>query len=100
MRRAYNSGNWEKARFYANKLITKKGEDGLAKSVIVRSYWNQRDLEKLGELLAVWKDSELDFIRKKYEKVVKKKPMKKRKMPLKNMKCRVPIYWLIGILTI
>ena len=67
MRRAYNSGDWEKARFYANKLITKKGENGLAKSVIIRSYWNQGDLEKLGELLAVWKDSELDFIRKKYE---------------------------------
>ena len=78
MRRAYNSGDWEKARFYANKLITKKGENGLAKSVIVRSYWNQGDLEKLGELLTVWQDSELDFIREKYEKVVKEIDEKKK----------------------
>ena len=70
MRRAYNYGNWEKARFYANKLLPHPGESDLAKSVIVRSYWNQGDLGKAGELLAVWKDSELDFMREKYERAI------------------------------
>ena len=70
MRRAYNSGNWEKSRFYANKLLTKTGESNLAKSVIVRSYWNERDLEKVGELLAIWIDEGLDSVRAKYEKAI------------------------------
>lgn len=67
MRRAFNSGNWEKSRFYANKLLTKTGESNLAKSVIVRSYWNESDLEKVGELLSLWREEGLDFIREMYE---------------------------------
>ncbi|MAH90918.1 MAG: hypothetical protein CMA11_04035 [Euryarchaeota archaeon] len=39
--------------------------------MIVRSYWNQGDLGKAGELLAVWKNDSLDFIREKYENTTK-----------------------------
>jgi hypothetical protein len=67
MRRAFNSGNWKKSRFYANKLLPFPNESDFAKSVIVRSHWNEGDLEKVGELLTVWKDGELDPIREKYE---------------------------------
>ena len=63
MRRAYNSGKWEKSRFYANKLLPHLSESELAKSVIVRSYWNEGDLEKVGEILALWREEGLDFIR-------------------------------------
>ena len=71
MRQAYNSGNWEKSRFYANKLLSKPDESDLAKSVIIRSYWNQGNLEKVGEMLAIWKNDSLDFIREKYENTTK-----------------------------
>ena len=67
MRRAYNSGNWNKSRFYANKLLSEPNESDLAKSVIVRSYWNQGNLEKVGEILTIWRNEGLDFIREKYE---------------------------------
>ena len=70
MRRAYNSGKWEKSRSYANKLLTKPSESDLAKSVIVRSYWNEGNLEKVGEKLAIWREEGLDFIRDKYEKTI------------------------------
>jgi hypothetical protein len=70
MRRAFNSGNWEKSRFFANKLLPYSNESDLAKSVIVRSHWNEGDLEKVGELLTVWKDGELDFMREKYEMAI------------------------------
>jgi hypothetical protein len=67
MRKAYNSGNWEKARKLAEKLLSKNADIDLAKSVIIRSYWNQRNLEKVGQLLTLWPSEELDFIREKYD---------------------------------
>jgi hypothetical protein len=68
MRQAYNSGKWAKSRLFANKLLTKKGEHALAKSVVIRSYWNEGDLEKMGELLAIWLEDYLDVLRDKYKK--------------------------------
>ena len=70
MRRAYNSGKWEQSRSYANKLLSKPNDSKLAKSVIIRSYWNEGNIGKVGELLAIWQDSELDFIRDKYENTI------------------------------
>ena len=67
MRRAYNSGKWDDSRTHANKLLCKPSESNLAKSVIIRSYWNEGNLERVGELLAIWQDDELGFIRDKYE---------------------------------
>ena len=70
MRNAYNSGKWEKSRSFANKLLSKPDDSKLAKSVIIRSYWNEGNIRKVGELLAIWQDSELDFIRDKYENAI------------------------------
>ena len=47
MRRAYNRGDWENARKYAMKIIDDPREEKLAKSVVLRSYWNQKDLINL-----------------------------------------------------
>jgi len=41
MRRAYNSGNWEKARIHASKIIKIPKEQKLAKSIIIRSFCNE-----------------------------------------------------------
>ena len=76
MRQAYNSGKWAKSRLFANKLLTKKGEHALAKSVVIRSYWNEGDLEKMGGLLAIWLEDDLDVLRDKYEKKMKERSEK------------------------
>ena len=54
MRRAYNLGKWERARFYAFKIISKPKERYLARSVIIRSYWNEGDYSKVLELNKKW----------------------------------------------
>ena len=43
MRRAYNKGNWEKAKFHAYKIINIPKEQQLARDVLIRSCWNQDD---------------------------------------------------------
>ena len=59
MRRAYNSGKYAKARHHAQKLLDIPAEQQLARSVIIRSYWNQQQYEQIVQLLQQWKDSEL-----------------------------------------
>ena len=59
MRRAYNSGRWERARHYAYQLIANPKEQQLARSVIIRSYWNEGDYEKVVQLNEEW-DREFD----------------------------------------
>ncbi len=54
MRRAYNGGNWEKAREIAFRLESNKKEQHLARSIILRSYWNQNDIEKFLEFNQRW----------------------------------------------
>ena len=54
MRRAYNSGRWGRARHYAYQLISNPKEQPLARSVIIRSYWNEGDYEKVVELNEEW----------------------------------------------
>jgi hypothetical protein len=41
MRRSYNKGQWSQARTYANKIIHLPKEQELARSVVIRSYFNQ-----------------------------------------------------------
>ena len=41
MRRSYNKGQWSKARAYANKIIHLPKEQDLARSVVIRSYFNE-----------------------------------------------------------
>jgi len=61
MRRAYNSGRWEKARNYARKIVSKPKEEKLARSVIIRSYWNQGNYSMVLELNQKW-DGEFDYL--------------------------------------
>ena len=61
MRRAYNSGRWERARHYANQIVSKPKEQQLARSVIIRSYWNQGNYSKVRELNTRW-NNEFDHL--------------------------------------
>ncbi len=54
MRRAYNAGRWKTARIYAFKIVTKPKERELARSVIIRSYWNEGNYSKVLELNEEW----------------------------------------------
>ena len=67
MRRAYNRGDWENARKYAMRIIDDPKEEKFAKSVVLRSYWNQKDLSNLDVFLSKWPNDFHD-IRTKFEK--------------------------------
>jgi hypothetical protein len=54
MRRAYNSGRWKRARNLALKIVNKPREEKLARSVIIRSYWNEGNYQKVVELNQEW----------------------------------------------
>ena len=56
MRQAYNKGKWEKARNYAFKIINQPKEQQLARSVIIRSYWNQANTAEVIRLNSLWSD--------------------------------------------
>ena len=73
MRRAYNSGRWERARHYAYQLIANPKEQQLARSVIIRSYWNEGDYEKVVQLNEEW-DHEFDELLQRNSKTVPKNP--------------------------
>ena len=68
MRRSYNRGDWENARKYAMKIIDDPREEKLAKSVVLRSYWNQKDMLKLQVFLDKWSDVDFEDLRKKMKK--------------------------------
>ncbi len=59
MRRAYNNGSWEKARKYAFQIIDHPKERQLARSVIIRSYWNQENNGEVIRLNSLW-DNEFE----------------------------------------
>lgn len=57
MRRAYNNGRWDVARSHAQMLLDRPRERMLARSVMVRSFWNEA---KFADLLACsegWDDA-------------------------------------------
>lgn len=56
MRRAYNAGRYEQARHHARLLLGKPKEAELARSVIVRSYWNEQAFAALVEVGKTWGD--------------------------------------------
>ena len=56
MRRAYNKGNWEKARYHAFKIVEQPKEQKLARSVIIRSYWNEENFTEVVHLNSLWED--------------------------------------------
>ena len=56
MRRAYNRGHWSKARHHAQKLTDSVKERTLARSVIIRSFWNQNQYAEVIRLNNTWKN--------------------------------------------
>ena len=56
MRRAYNAGRWDAARAHASHLLLRPSEQTLARSVIVRSYWNEGRFQELVDCTKEWHD--------------------------------------------
>jgi len=56
MRRAYNAGRYEQARHHARLLLGNSEEAELARSVIVRSYWNEQAYQDLIQAAFRWDD--------------------------------------------
>ncbi len=56
MRRAYNAGRWDAARTHASHLLSRPSEQTLARSVIVRSYWNEGRFQELVDCTKEWHD--------------------------------------------
>ena len=56
MRRAYNAGRYQQARRHARLLLGKQKEAELARSVIVRSYWNEHAYDALIQVGSEWED--------------------------------------------
>ena len=54
MRRAYNNGDFEKAILHAFKIIDSPKEQKLARSVVIRSYWNQKIFSEVIRLNDQW----------------------------------------------
>tara|TARA_B110000444_G_scaffold230832_1_gene238357 strand:+ start:609 stop:1979 length:1371 start_codon:yes stop_codon:yes gene_type:complete len=71
MRRAYNDGSWEKARRYAFQILDQPKETQLARSVIIRSFWNQENTTEVIRLNSLW-DNEFDELSLKAEYVLQK----------------------------
>ena len=56
MRRAYNAGRYEAARAHAHHLLANPKERMLARSVLVRSYWNEQAFQTLLDIASTWED--------------------------------------------
>ncbi|MEZ8032630.1 MAG: hypothetical protein QMC44_03135, partial [Candidatus Poseidoniaceae archaeon] len=57
MRRAYNNGYWINARFHASKIIDSPKEQQLARSVMIRSYWNEENFHEVIRLNSLWENA-------------------------------------------
>ena len=57
MRRAYNKGNWKKAKLHAYKIINIPKEQQLARSVLIRTCWNQEDYSEVIRLNSLWENA-------------------------------------------
>jgi hypothetical protein len=54
MRRAYNKGDWEKAKLHASKIIDIPEEQKLARSILIRACWNQKGFSEVIRLNLLW----------------------------------------------
>jgi hypothetical protein len=57
MRRAYNKGYWINARFQASKIIDSPKEQQLARSVMIRSHWNEGNYHEVIRLNSLWENA-------------------------------------------
>jgi len=54
MRRAYNKGDWKIAKHHASKIINTPKEQELARSVLIRACWNQKEYSEVIHLNSLW----------------------------------------------
>ena len=57
MRRAYNKGEWNTAKHHASKIINIPKEQELARSVLIRACWKQKDFSEVIHLNSLWGDA-------------------------------------------
>ena len=57
MRRAYNKGEWNTAKYHASKIINIPKEQKLARSVLIRACWKQKDFSEVIHLNSLWGDA-------------------------------------------
>ena len=67
MQKAYNSGQFELAVRIANDNLECPLNGELAKSIIIRDFWNQRDFEKVIEFCNKWPEANMQDLRKRAE---------------------------------
>ena len=67
MQKAYNSGQFELAVLIANDNLECPLNGELAKSIIIRDFWNQRDFEKVIEFCNKWPEANMRDLRKRAE---------------------------------
>ena len=56
MRRAYNAGHYAQARHHADRLLSDETQRDLARSIVLRSFWNQQAYRSLVETGQHWTD--------------------------------------------
>ena len=61
MRRAYNNRKWGQARKIANEILTIPKERKLARSIIIRSYYNEGEFEMVIKLNSQW-DGDFQYL--------------------------------------
>jgi hypothetical protein len=78
MRRAYNAGRWSAARHHARLLLHRPKEMKLARSVFVRSYWNEGQFEQVLACSSEWDDEISQTYRSLAEERLAPVPTEKR----------------------
>jgi len=103
MRRAYNAGRWDAARNHASKLLSKPSEQVLARSIIVRSYWNEGRFQELVDCTKEWHEELSHSYREQAidrlkvtggaKKLTMMKEEKLQRLRNEQPKPKVPINW-------
>ena len=103
MRRAYNAGRWDAARTHASHLLSRPSEQTLARSVIVRSYWNEGRFQELVDCTKEWHDELSHSYREQAidrlkvtggaKKLTMMKEEKLQRLRDEQPKPKVPIQW-------
>jgi hypothetical protein len=103
MRRAYNAGRWDAARTHAAKLLSRPSEENLARSIIVRSYWNEGRFQELVDCTKGWHDELSHSYREQAidrlkvtggaKKLTMMKEEKLQRLRNEQPKPKVPINW-------
>mgnify|MGYP001566240416 CR=1 FL=1 len=69
MRRAFNSGKWSAARNLAHKIIDFPKERSLARSIVIRSYWNEKKYSIVEKYIEKWNDMDNSILKHKLAQI-------------------------------